>query len=735
MNPSGWIISEAGFHREDIPPNGNKFLIGNGYMGVRGTLDCFEKEYLPAINLAGIYDKAADGWREPLNAPNALFTTVKADGVWRRLPECNCEEHRMELDFRHGIFRRETVWKTLGGIIKICSERFASMAEKHLLVQRYQIIADHPASIELLTGIDGDVWDIHGPHYDTMYFDADGDSLSAAAVSHEKQHLVCVYETTSFDGEAENTVVVHPLKAFRRFAFTAEAGRLYTLGKNIGIFTSLDCDGPAKCAERVSASAMQNGFDFLQNEHKKCWEDIWRYSVVLIEGDNDAMTAMNYSLYHLHSIAPRHSHCLSIPARGLSGQTYKGAIFWDTEIFMLDFFLNTEPETAKSLITYRIETLSGAKEKAAFYGFDGAFYAWESQEGGLDACTDYNVTDVFTGRPMRTYFRDKQVHISAAVVYGLISYIDHTGDFSLLEAGGAEVILECALFYYSLLTKKVCGSCYEIPDVIGPDEYHERVNNNAYTNRMVKFSFDKAIWLIDAIHDLSAETISFLNNKYDLAALKASFMDAAEKLYIPSPKDGSGLIEQFDGYFKLEDVGPETVRGRLLHEKEYWGGAYGVAAQTQTIKQADVVTMLCLFPDDYDDEICRKNWLYYDPRTEHGSSLSACMSAICACRFGFQEEAYRLFMKSACADLNGGGKEWAGLVYIGGTHPAAAGGAYKIIADGFAGLKFTGGKPQSKPKLPKHWKRLVFHVINHDVLYQVDISQDGSKIKEISRSF
>jgi len=212
-------------------------------------------------------------------------------------------------------------------------------------------------------------------------------------------------------------------------------------------------------------------------------------------------------------------------------------------------------------------------------------------------------------------------------------------------------------------------------------------------------------------------------------------MDAAEKLYIPSPDCESGLIEQFDGYFKLEDVGPETVRGRLLHEKEYWGGAYGVAAQTQTIKQADVVTMLCLFPDDYDDEICRKNWLYYDPRTEHGSSLSACMSAICACRFGFREEAYRLFMKSACTDLNGGGKEWAGLVYIGGTHPAAAGGAYKIVVDGFAGLKFTGGKPQSKPKLPKLWKRLVFHVVNHDALYQIDISQNGSKIQQISRSF
>ena len=131
------------------------------------------------------------------------------------------------------------------------------------------------------------------------------------------------------------------------------------------------------------------------------------------------MEALNYSLYHLHCIAPRHTDSLSIAARGLSGQTYKGAVFWDTEMFILDFFLMTEPKVAKSLMKYRIDSLSGAKEKAKSYGLDGAFYAWESQEGGFDACSDYNVVDVFTKRPMRTFFKDKQVHISSAVVYGM----------------------------------------------------------------------------------------------------------------------------------------------------------------------------------------------------------------------------------------------------------------------------------------------------------------------------
>jgi kojibiose phosphorylase/nigerose phosphorylase len=225
----------------------------------------------------------------------------------------------------------------------------------------------------------------------------------------------------------------------------------------------------------------------------KTWEEKWRISEIFIEGDDEAMEALNYSLYHLHSIAPRHTRSLSIAARGLSGQTYKGAVFWDTEMFMLDFFLFTEPEVAKTLLRYRIDTLAGAKEKAKYYGYEGAFYAWESQEGGFDACSDYNVTDVFTGRPMRTYFKDKQIHISAAIAYGIMRYVEYTGNDDLLKEGGGEVIIECARFYYSLLVKRINKEYYELWDVIGPDEYHERVNNNAYTNRMAKFTFEAAI--------------------------------------------------------------------------------------------------------------------------------------------------------------------------------------------------------------------------------------------------
>lgn len=273
----------------------------------------------------------------------------------------------------------------------------------------------------------------------------------------------------------------------------------------------------------------------------------WDISKIKIDGDDEAMYALNYSIYHLNCIAPREMKGKSIAARGLSGQVYKGAVFWDTEMFMLDYYLYTEPKIARALVKYRIDTMDGAKKKAKSYGFDGAFYAWESQEGGYDACSDYNVVDVFTKRPMRTFFKDKQVHISAAVVYALDKYVKITGDTSVLDEGGCDVIRECAKFYRSLLLKRLDSDTYEIHDVIGPDEYHERVNNNAYTNAMARFVFRTAA--------------KYLNDQ--------EYADLTEKIYMPRCKDG--VIEQFDGYFDLEDCSIDEVRGRLLDPKEYWG--------------------------------------------------------------------------------------------------------------------------------------------------------------------
>lgn len=720
-----WIIREKGFSKEHITLNGNKFICGNGYMGIRGTLEEYEKEHLPAVNLAGIYDKVGDGWREPLNAPNALYTRIRVDGRDYILPEVEASKHEQVLDYRHGIVKRSTTWKTGRGEVTVISEHFAHYICPHIYCMQYTIQTNFHAEVEVYTGIDADVWDIHGPHYDEITLSENGECILAKAVTHEKGETVVVAEQCGVSFFNEQQVEVQEKKILHHISFISEKEKEVKIEKIAAVYTTQDVTVPEKVALEEAENAFKKGYGACKKEQIEAWEEHWKTAEVEIEGDKEAMEALNYSLYQLQSIAPRHVGSLSIGARGLSGQTYKGAVFWDTEMFMLEYFLYTQPETARTLLKYRIDTLSGAQEKARAYGYKGAFYAWESQEGGYDACTDYNVTDVFTGRPMRTYFKDKQIHISAAVVYGIMRYTNVTGDDSLLKEGGIETILECAAFYDSLLLQKAHTQVYELHDVIGPDEYHERVNNNGYTNRMAKFTFETAAKILQEAEE---ETLKRISNAYPVEELAKRYQEDADKLYLPQPgKDG--VVEQFDGYRKLEDVSVDTVRSRLLHEKEYWGGAYGVAAHTQVIKQADVVTWMVMFAEEFSQEILQKNLDYYEPRTEHGSSLSACMYALLFCKCGRPECAYPFFLKSAKADLAGGGKEWAGGVYIGGTHPAAAGGAYMTAVSGFGGVVLKDGEVTVNPKLPESWKKLRFHIRYRNKLYQITETKDSVNVE------
>ncbi len=729
-----WMIREEGFDRSKDTINGNKFLTGNGYCGIRGTLQEFEKEEFPAINLAGIYDQVGNAWREPLNAPNALFTYVEFNGISYRLPQDAPLNHKLKLDYRHGIFCRETTWKTPDGEISIIAERFASLICPHLIVMKYSVKSTGDGVLKIITGIDGDVWDINGPHYDEMQLSVEDKIGKAIGITHENKDRVCVCEAYHSEADVTEQTITDGRKLLRVLSIDAKANETYSICKWISVFTSKDT--PAFLSEAIDLlrHAMTQGYEAVIHMHKEEWEKKWNISEVIIEGDDEAMEALNYSIYHLHCIAPRHTDQLSIAARGLSGQTYKGAVFWDTEMFILDLFLFTEPAVAKTLLKYRIDTLEGALNKAGSYGYEGAFYAWESQEGGYDACSDYNVTDVFTGRPMRTFFKDKQIHISSAVAYGIMRYVNYTGDYDLLAEGGAEVIIECAKFYYDLLLKKVNSDRYELHDVIGPDEYHERVNNNAYTNRMAKYTFVCATQVLNLLNEIEKDAKERIEKKYDVADLLEQYQNAADKLYIPQPDDKSGIIEQFDGYMELEEVSLQELKGRMLHEKEYWGGAYGIASHTKVIKQADVVTMLNLFSEEYDRELLLKNWEYYEPRTEHGSSLSACMYAMLACKCGMPDQAYPFFLKSATSDLSGKGKEWAGLIYIGGTHPASSGGAYMTAIEGFAGVHQEDGILKAEPGLPANWNRLCCKVIFRGDIYQIEVTKTEAKVDKLGKA-
>lgn len=726
----GWSITETECAAERMVDRlGASFLIGNGYLGYRGTLEEDTRQRMTATILSGLYDRAGDGWREPVNMPNSLHVQTVYQGEPLDARTGKIGSHMQTLDLFRAAHERRTVFTTGdGNSITVSSLRFASLASPHLICLRYTVEAAQDCTLSIRACIDGEVWDVNGPHLEAFEASDEDGIASLACRTVEAGLPVAVSQYVSAPW-GKSLFRREERRAVRDIEAPFSAGSPRTIEVYAGLFTGLDCLDPIASCRDLCRAAIRTGFDGLFEAHRALWAARWKSCNVKIEGDAEAERALRFNMYHLLAAAPAHAQTASIPARGLSGQMYKGAVFWDTEIFMLPFFTHAFPLIARNLLMYRRCTLEGARRKARAYGFRGAFYAWESQDTGDDACTLFNVTDVFTGRPIRTYFRDKQIHISADVVYAIWQYFSSTGDDSLLLDGGAEVVFECCRFLLSWLYFSMEKGRFEILDVTGPDEYHERVHNNAYTNWMTAAAFDVCLKVSACLaerfpveHGRLMEALGFHE---DLEAIRK----ARGLLFLPAPDPRSSVVPQFDGYFCLEDASVGEVLRRKLHPHEYLGGANGLASSTQVIKQADVILGLSLCGEGHSREVKTANWEYYEPRTEHGSSLSASAYALAAAEIGRTEEAYRYFMKAATADLNGGTKNHVGTLYIGGTHPAASGGAWMAVVFGLCGIHVAGRTVSIDPRIPDHWAEVTVPLVVSGRELRITISRELVRVQ------
>ncbi len=715
-NNNLWEVRTDRFvnEKEAIMRNGNIYQVSNGYMGYRGTLDEYGPEELVGITLAGIFDRVGDAWREPVNAPNGGYTKIYVDGEEVSVLKTGIKTHRQVLYLKNAKFERTTTFNVKGKEVTVNSQRILSLDKPNLLVIKYSFSCNADAEIILKTGIDFNIWDLNGPHLPGINSSRKDDVLMVDAKTNEAGIPLAVAETTDCNFGTE-TYIVENNRNLREINLTAEAGKTYSFNKYSAVFKGQDTtdNNVKKAAIDLVCESKNAGYDECMKAHDLKWNKRWEMCDVIIDGDEQAQLALRYSIFQLLIVAPVKGSSNSIPARALSGQVYKGAIFWDTEMFMFPFFIHTYPEVAIELLRYRINTLDGARRKAKTEGpgYRGAFYAWESQETGDEACTYFNIGDPITKRNLRTHFRDKQIHISGDVAITLWEYFKLTGDDSLLRQGGAEVILECARFYYSYAYFKKDKNRYEVLDVVGPDEYHENVHNNAFTNMVVKVTFEVAIATVDYLKNKYPGELNRLLDKLEINDEIDGFREACGLMYLLRPDPKTGVIEQFDAYYKLEDVSKEELKKRIIHPDEYMGAGQGIAVHTQIIKQADVIMMMNIFKDRFSREIKKANWEYYEPRTEHGSSLSACAYAMVAADIGKTEYAYEYFLKTAKLDIEAKYKVYVGTIFMGGSHPAANGGAWMTAIFGFAGVVADAGKININPNMYKKWKSITFNLV------------------------
>jgi trehalose/maltose hydrolase-like predicted phosphorylase len=476
-------------------------------------------------------------------------------------------------------------------------------------------------------------------------------------------------------------------------------------------------DDPGAVARAKLAGAVKAGTEAVITAHEAAWAARWACSDVVIEGDSAAQQAIRFALYHLIGAANPDDDRVSIAARALTGEDYRGHVFWDTETYLLPFYTLTWPEAARAMLMYRFHTLDGARRKAKRLGWRGALYAWESAATGDEAAPaqvigpDRKVTTILSGT--------QEQHISADIAYAVWQYWRATADEAFLCAAGAEILLETGRVWASRAMPEADG-LHHIRGVIGPDEYHETIDDNAFTNVMARWNILRAL-----------ETAALLRRRWparwqtlaarlglDEAELAQWGGVAAAMAAGLDPK--TGLYEEFAGYFGLEDIDLSDYAGRSVPIDVVLGHAR--IQQSQVVKQADVVALLALLPEAFADGSKAANFHYYEPRCGQGSSLSRPLHGLAAARLGETEMALRYWRETAATDLGD-----TGVAIDGGVHIAAQGGMWLMAVLGFAGLAMADDDGIAlDPRLPDSWQGLSFSIVwrGSRLLISIDQKRD-----------
>ena len=622
-------------------------------------------------------------------------------------------------------------------VFRITSERFASLADEHVGVIRYSLtVEDQPETKGKLNVLIWSALNMTVGNYDLIHWEPveqrrDGELLWLhTQTRHSSVQLVQTMSFTSRDCEFQKELIRSDTSPSIRIYKDLAVGETLTVEKVVVMYTSRDVEDPLQTAIehhhkilQSSASPAESSkhytvlvegatyvnpcvqvepFETLLAAHKQAWQDYWQVSDVIIEGDDIAQQAVRYNIYQLRISVSSHDSRYSIAAKGLTGFGYRGHVFHDTEIFMLPYFTYVHPDIARNLLMYRYRLLPAARAKAKSNGYKGAQYPWESTLSGEET-TPPALLHPETGELIPVLNGPLELHITASISHGVWQYWHITGDDEFMRDFGAEMLLDAAAFWVSRTVWNTEHNAYEIDNVIGPDEWHEHVNDNVFTNYMAKHNIQIAIdtlhWLQSIAPDKAKELVQQLDlNEQSLV----HWHDVIDRIRISQDKQ-TGLFEQFDGFFQLEPLDQEKYKGRNTS----YQGILGIeeVQRYRIVKQADVLMLLTVLNQQFDLKTKKVNWDYYYPITDHdyGSSLTPAFHVILACELDLVETAYHMFMKGAVVDLEdprGNSNE--------GIHDACAGAVWQAAIFGFAGLRLTGDDYTTTPCWPESWTRLAF---------------------------
>jgi trehalose/maltose hydrolase-like predicted phosphorylase len=694
-----WVLAAEGFDalREAIYES--RFSISNGFLGLRAGRVVSRGERLVVPHrayVAGLFD--TPGLEHPISAlvpaPGwQQFRIMLPGGPFVRHP-AEAISHRTTLDMRRGVLLtgcRLIDHPTIAVQVRTLhllslSERGIGMQVIELKIEEGEIEVAVEASFEGLgLGLKAERIEQDLGVWRTKY---SGKRVAMAAV-------------LSLQIDGSEVAPARPGPFMWSWHWKTRPGQIVSVERLVAVARSdeLDAD-PSRVAWEKIGLARQVGWRKVVQEHEAAWSDRWRSSDIELGGDPAAEQALRFAVYHLNSAANPADEGVSIGARGLTGDDYHGHVFWDTEIYLLPFYVFTWPEAARALLMYRFRTIDGARQKAAQMGWRGAMYAWESADTGAEETPEQVVAP--DGQIVEILCGKQEQHITADIAYAVWQYWQATGDVDFLLEAGAEILLETGRFWSSRAQPEVDGYCH-IRGVIGPDEYHEHIDDNAYTNVMARWNIRRALEVTALLRERWPDRWARLSFRLGLDDTELAHWRTVAETMFSGWNSQTGLFEQFVGFFGLEEIDLTTYAGRSVPMDVVLGRER--TQRSKVIKQADVIALLGLLPEEFAGDSGRANFRYYEPRCGHGSSLSGAMHGLVAARLGDSDLALRYFQDAVAVDLADNHTTIAG-----GLHMAALGGTWLTAVFGFAGVSLRSDGIGFDPKLPTSWTTLKFGI-------------------------
>ncbi|PZO03164.1 MAG: glycoside hydrolase family 65 protein [Alphaproteobacteria bacterium] len=715
---AAWVLNDDGCDPLRESDRATRFAISNGFLGVRASQAINlspEPLVSPSAYVAGLFDTPDTDRAVPelVPIPNGLRVRIGLPGGQLVQHFGPGPSHPLTLDMQRGLLLSEC--RLVDGsavsarlrLLGLVSQDHRSLGLQLLLLE----VDQGETEMTLEASFEGVDRDLRAERLESEF--------GVWRTRHSGKGLgMATSVALQIDSQALLPAALAPFKW--SWTWRSRPGQIVCLERIVAVARS---DAPDQDPGAVALAhlkvARASGWRSLLADHEAAWSSRWSSSGVEVQGDAAAQKALRFAVYHLNSAANPADPRVSIGARALTGADYRGHVFWDTEIFLLPFYILTWPEAARSLLMYRFHTLEGARAKAADRGWRGAFYAWESTDTGFETTPeqavgpDRQIIDILTG--------SQEQHISADVAYAVWQYWQATGDDEFLIEAGAEILLETGRFWSSRAQRETDGF-HHIRDVIGPDEYHEGIDDNAFTNVMARWNIRRALEVAALLRARWSEQWAALSSRLDLNdAELQQWSDVAETMWT-GLDPGTGLFEQFTGYFDLENVDLAAYAGRSVPMDVVLGRER--TQQSQVIKQADVVALLALLPEEFAGDAGVANFRYYEPRCGHGSSLSTAMHGLVAARLGDAEMALDYFRRTAAIDLAD-----TRVAIGGGIHIAAQGGLWMMTVFGFAGLSLRSDGVALAPHLPASWSSLGFSMEWRGRRLTISISQPDHRLE------